>query len=149
MIDIRSAARPLARIVLTAALGASTVLPTTATILPTALGRVAGSYVATRLSGKAVVRLELSLARDGRARLVTGSSRYSQRPTGVDNGTVVETGTWRIDAGRVVLHIEKALVAGADDKERPAFADRTFTIARCELQLVGSALAFDKQHCGV
>ncbi|GAC1308313.1 MAG: hypothetical protein NVSMB19_21490 [Vulcanimicrobiaceae bacterium] len=109
--------------------------------------RVIGSYVATHLNGTSVVRLELSLARDGSARLRTGASRYSQRPAGVDGASVVETGTWRLRGGRVVLHIERSSTTADGAKDGPRFADRTFVISGCALQLVGSALAFDKQHC--
>ena len=111
-------------------------------------GRVVGSYVATHVTGSSIVRLELSLAPDGRARLRTGSSRYSQRPEGVDGTPVVETGTWRLDGTRVVLHIDKSSAeAGAPQNERATYAERTFVLTGCELHLVGSAFAFDKQHC--
>lgn len=111
--------------------------------------RVVGSYVATHLSGSSVVRLELSLARDGRARLKTGSSRYSQRPEGVAGGTIVETGTWRVRGSQIVVHIEKSTNASDDPtgKDEPTFADRAFVLTGCELHLVGSALAFDKKNC--
>ncbi len=114
----------------------------------TGIARVVGSYVATQLSGSQVVRLELSLKRDGSARLRTGSSRYSQRPQGVDAAPVVETGTWHLRDGRVVLHIETATGASTNAAtDKPRFAERTFVLAGCVLQLLGSAFAFDKQHC--
>lgn len=117
---------------------------------PAAGARVVGSYVATRISGGSVVRLELSLERDGRARLQTGSSRYTQRPEGVAGETVVETGTWHLRGAQIVLHIEKSSNAddGQGDKDKPTFADRTFVLAGCELRLLGSELAFDKKNCG-
>ena len=111
--------------------------------------RVVGSYVATHLNGSSVVRLELSLARDGRVRLKTGSSRYSQRPEAVAGGTVVETGTWRVRGTQIILHIEKSSNSSDDPtgKDEPTFADRAFVLRGCELHLVGSALAFDKKNC--
>lgn len=113
------------------------------------VARVVGSYVATHLTGSSVVRLELSLDRTGRARLRTGASRYSQRPEGVDGREVIETGTWRLDGSRVIVHIEKssADASEAPGQSKPTYADRSFVLAGCELKLVGSAFAFDKQHC--
>lgn len=141
-----------------AALAVAAVLPSLAGPQPASAApqssdvgaRVVGSYVATRVSGGSVVRLELSLERDGRARLQTGSSRYSQRPESVAGGTVVETGTWHLHGAQIVLHIEKSSNAddGQSDKDKPSFADQTFVLAGCELRLVGSAFAFDKKHCG-
>jgi hypothetical protein len=122
--------------------------PAAATPQKAGLARVVGSYVATHLNGSSVVRLELSLRGDGTARLRTGSSRYSQRPEGVDGGTIVETGTWRLRDGRIVLHIESSSTASDESaKDRPVFAERTFVFTGCELHLMGSAFAFDKQHC--
>jgi len=80
--------------------------------------------------------------------LRTAASRYSQRPGGVDGGAVVETGTWRVAGARVILHIEKSSAnVNQSARNKPAFADRTFVLSGCELHLVGSAFAFDKQRC--
>ncbi|GAC1310329.1 MAG: hypothetical protein NVSMB21_18080 [Vulcanimicrobiaceae bacterium] len=139
--------RPVATGLTLAACLAVSIAPALATPQTSGPGRVVGSYVATHLTGSSVVRLELSLARDGHARLRTGSSRYSQRPEGVDGREVIETGTWRLDGPRVVLHIEKSSSEAGSEKERPTYMDRTFVLTGCELHLVGSAFAFDKQHC--
>ncbi len=107
-----------------------------------------GTYVATHVTGASVVRLELSLRADGRAQLRSGSSRYTQRPDAEQGGTTVQTGTWRAQHGRVVLHIVHSS-SDTDAKSSAVFEDRTFVLAGCELQLVGTnaGFTFDKQHC--
>lgn len=107
-----------------------------------------GTYVATHVTGASVVRLELSLSADGRARLRSGSSRYTQRPEPERGQTTVQTGTWHVQGGRVVLHIEHSS-SDTDVKSAAAFVDRTFVLAGCELRLLGAnaGFTFDKQHC--
>ena len=107
-----------------------------------------GTYVATHVTGASVVRLELSLRADGRAQLRSGSSRYTQRPEAEHGGTTLQTGTWRAQNGRVVLHIEHSS-SDTDAKSDAVFEDRTFVLAGCELRLLGAraGFTFDKQHC--
>lgn len=107
-----------------------------------------GTYVATHVTGASVVRLELSLRADGRAQLRSGSSRYTQRPEAERGGTTVQTGTWREQNGRLLLHIEHSS-SDTDVKSDAVFEDRTFVLAGCELQLLGAraGFTFDKQHC--
>lgn len=122
--------------------------PQFAVAAPQAPTRFAGNYVATQVSGASVVRLELELRADGRARLRTGASRYTQRPTAKEGTSTLETGTWRASGGRVVLHIEHSS-SDVDTKSAAQYEDRTFELAGCELHLIGASAAFtfDKQHC--
>ena len=133
---------PMATLALLVTLG------TPAVAAPERSSHFVGTYVTTHVTGSSVVRLELSLRADGRAQLRSGSSRYTQRPVAEHGGTTVQTGTWRAQNGRVVLHIEHSS-SDTDPKSDAAFEDRTFVLAGCELQLVGphAGFTFDKQHC--
>ncbi|GAC1560947.1 MAG: hypothetical protein NVS3B17_13150 [Vulcanimicrobiaceae bacterium] len=142
-----TAVRPRATVALAAALlaGAPTM---TGAAAPATPERYSGNYVATHVTGASVVRLELELAADGRARLRTGASRYTQRPTAKEGGATIETGTWRARNGRVVLHITHSSTE-TDRTDAAQYEDRTFVLSGCELHMVGAAagFVFDKQHC--
>lgn len=109
--------------------------------------RFAGSYVATHVNGSRVARMELQLRADGSVSLRTGSSRYTQRPTSAGSSApIVETGTWRIEGPRVVLHFVQTSEIGSNDA--PRFEDLSFQLVGCELRMVGeSRMVFDKQRC--
>jgi hypothetical protein len=146
-------ARPLrpaavaAAVALTLALGAAA--PSSAAVVDAS--RYVGSYLLTE-AGSNVERIELRVARGGKASITVNSSRYTQRPTASSGGgPVVETGTWHVSGGKLVVHIDAtSQIAGSDRGDAPQFSDLSFVLEGCSLHRVtddGSGITFEKRHC--